>query len=167
MSTFPTCQTADPPVPTQIAGDDTTALESVLKADVWRDHLLREEASLNARLAALDTDASKATDDARDELDARLSDVHARLADMDAASGPARAAALLAGLGFSESDQQRPTKSFSGGWRMRLALARALFVKPALLLLDEPSNHSECSCICSMKCASHHLNSRLERACVA
>lgn len=109
---------------------------------MWRDHLLREEASLNARMAALDSDASKALDEARDELDVRLSDVHARLADMDAASGPARAAALLAGLGFNEADQQRPTKSFSGGWRMRLALARALFVKPALLLLDEPSNHS-------------------------
>lgn len=48
---------------------------------------------------------------------------------MEAESGPARAAALLAGLGFTESDQSRPTKSFSGGWRMRLALARALFVK--------------------------------------
>ena len=48
---------------------------------------------------------------------------------MDAESGPARAAALLAGLGFSEADQSKPTKSFSGGWRMRLALARALFVK--------------------------------------
>ena len=55
--------------------------------------------------------------------------------------GKARAAALLAGLGFNEADQQRPTKSFSGGWRMRLALARALFVKPDLLMLDEPSNH--------------------------
>ncbi|KAI5885140.1 P-loop containing nucleoside triphosphate hydrolase protein [Schizophyllum commune H4-8] len=126
----------------EIVGDDTTALESVLKADVWRDSLLREEADLNARLSELDKEGDdKRFEDAREEASARLADVHARLSDMEAESGPARAASLLAGLGFSEADQQRPTKSFSGGWRMRLALARALFVKPALLLLDEPSNH--------------------------
>ncbi|KAL1688038.1 P-loop containing nucleoside triphosphate hydrolase protein [Schizophyllum commune] len=126
----------------EIVGDDTTALESVLKADVWRDSLLREEADLNARLSELDKEGDdKRFEDAREEASARLADVHARLSDMEAESGPARAASLLAGLGFNEADQQRPTKSFSGGWRMRLALARALFVKPALLLLDEPSNH--------------------------
>ncbi|KAI5834756.1 P-loop containing nucleoside triphosphate hydrolase protein [Schizophyllum commune Tattone D] len=126
----------------EIIGDDTTALESVLKADVWRDSLLREEADLNARLSELDKEGDdKRFEDAREEASARLADVHARLSDMEAESGPARAASLLAGLGFNEADQQRPTKSFSGGWRMRLALARALFVKPALLLLDEPSNH--------------------------
>ncbi|KAF7310427.1 Protein gcn20 [Mycena chlorophos] len=126
----------------EIIGDDTIAIDSVLKADVWRDHLLKEEAALNAKLAELEAEGDdKRFVDAREEASARLADVHARLSDMDAESGPARAAALLAGLGFSDADQQRPTKSFSGGWRMRLALARALFVKPALLLLDEPSNH--------------------------
>ncbi|KAI0638829.1 P-loop containing nucleoside triphosphate hydrolase protein [Trametes polyzona] len=126
----------------EIVGDDTPALESVLKADVWRDTLLREEASLNATLAELEKESDdKRFEDAREEAQTRLAEVHARLAEMEAESGPARAAALLAGLGFSEEDQKRPTKSFSGGWRMRLALARALFVKPALLLLDEPSNH--------------------------
>ncbi|KAI9065539.1 P-loop containing nucleoside triphosphate hydrolase protein [Trametes sanguinea] len=126
----------------EIVGDDTLALDSVLKADVWRDTLLREEAALNAKLAELESESDdKRFEDAREEAQTRLAEVHARLADMDAESGPARAAALLAGLGFSEEDQKRPTKSFSGGWRMRLALARALFVKPALLLLDEPSNH--------------------------
>ncbi|KAL4254534.1 ABC transporter domain-containing protein [Abortiporus biennis] len=126
----------------EIVGDDTTALESVLKADVWRDTLMREEAHLNAQLAELDKENDeKRFEDAREEAQTRLAEVHARLADMEAESGPARAAALLAGLGFSELDQGRPTKSFSGGWRMRLALARALFVKPTLLLLDEPSNH--------------------------
>lgn len=126
----------------EIIGDDTTAIDSVLKADVWRDHLLKEEAALNVKLTELEAEGDdKRFEDAREETSSRLADVHARLSDMDAESGPARAASLLAGLGFDEADQQRPTKSFSGGWRMRLALARALFVKPALLLLDEPSNH--------------------------
>ncbi|ESK98131.1 protein gcn20 [Moniliophthora roreri MCA 2997] len=126
----------------EVVGDDTIAIDSVLKADVWRDHLLKEEAMLNAKLAELEKEGDdKRFEDAREEAASRLADVHARLADMDAESGPARAAALLAGLGFDEADQKRPTKSFSGGWRMRLALARALFVKPSLLLLDEPSNH--------------------------
>ncbi|KAK0478160.1 P-loop containing nucleoside triphosphate hydrolase protein [Armillaria novae-zelandiae] len=126
----------------EIIGDDTAAIDSVLKADVWRDHLLKEEAALNAKLTELEAEGDdKRFEDAREETSSRLADVHARLSDMDAESGPARAASLLAGLGFDEADQQRPTKSFSGGWRMRLALARALFVKPALLLLDEPSNH--------------------------
>ncbi|KAI6133867.1 P-loop containing nucleoside triphosphate hydrolase protein [Pisolithus croceorrhizus] len=126
----------------EIVGDDTTALDSVLKADVWRDHLLKEEAALNAKLAELESGGDdKRIEEEKEEASSRLVEVHARLSDMDAESGPSRAAALLAGLGFSEEDQSKPTKSFSGGWRMRLALARALFVKPALLLLDEPSNH--------------------------
>ncbi|KAF5355657.1 hypothetical protein D9756_003963 [Leucocoprinus leucothites] len=124
----------------EIIGDDTTAIDSVLKADVWRDHLLKEQASLDAKLAELESAGDeKRFEDEREELSSRLAEVHARLIEMDAESGPSRAAALLAGLGFDEADQQRPTKSFSGGWRMRLALARALF--PSLLLLDEPSNH--------------------------
>ncbi|KAF8640386.1 hypothetical protein AX17_000056 [Amanita inopinata Kibby_2008] len=126
----------------EIVGDDTTAIDAVLKADVWRDHLLKEQALLDAKLAELESEGDeKRVEDLREELSSRLAEVHMRLAEMDAESGPARAAALLAGLGFDEADQQRPTKSFSGGWRMRLALARALFVKPSLLLLDEPSNH--------------------------
>ena len=140
----------------EIVGDDTTALDSVLKADVWRDILLREEAELNQKLTELEAEGDdKRFEDAREEAQTRLAEVHARLADMDAESGPARAAALLAGLGFSEADQSRPTKAFSGGWRMRLALARALFVKPALLLLDEPSNHSRAT-LFSMGVSAHH-----------
>lgn len=83
----------------QIIGDDTTAIGSVLQADVWRDHLLKEEAALNAKLAELDAEGDeKRFEDAREELSLRLSEVHTRLSDMDAASGPARAAALLAGM---------------------------------------------------------------------
>ena len=72
-------------------------MESVLKADVWRDHLLKQEVELNSKLAALEEGDDRATDDAREELSGRLGEVHSRLADMDAASGPARAALLLAG----------------------------------------------------------------------
>lgn len=76
-----------------------------------------------------------------EEASARLAEVHEKLAEMDVEGAVGRAAGLLAGLGFNEADQHRPTREFSGGWRMRLALARALFVKPDLLMLDEPSNH--------------------------
>ncbi|CAA7614699.1 ABC-F family ATP-binding cassette domain-containing protein [Magnetospirillum sp. UT-4] len=71
----------------------------------------------------------------------RLAEVHERLNAIDAHSAPARAAAILAGLGFDADAQARPVSSFSGGWRMRVALASVLFVRPDLLLLDEPTNH--------------------------
>ena len=71
----------------------------------------------------------------------RIADIYARLAEIDADRAPARASEILAGLGFSTEDLTRPMAEFSGGWRMRVALAAALFAEPDLLLLDEPTNY--------------------------
>jgi len=117
----------------EVAGDDTSALESVLECDYERSTLLSQEAKLQA---AIEKDGSKTGDALGEEL-ARVYEAM-QLAEVDKA--PARASAILSGLGFSVEKQSWPTKAFSGGWRMRLALARALFSKPDLLLLDEPTN---------------------------
>ena len=98
-----------------------TLVEIVLKADLERDALLRE------------------ADTARDPH--RIAEIQTRLVDIDAHSAPSRAAAILSGLGFSSADQARPVGEFSGGWRMRVALAATLFAAPDLLLLDEPTNY--------------------------
>ena len=106
----------------------STPFETVLEADLERAALLAEEEGL---------DHSGGDEDAMH----RISDIHDRLTAIDAHTAPARAAKILVGLGFDEDAQQRPLDSFSGGWKMRVALAALLFSQPDLLLLDEPSNH--------------------------
>ena len=102
-------------------GTDEPLIEIVLKADTERLALMAE--------------AETATDPHR------IADIQTRLADIQAHSAEARAASILAGLGFDAEAQKRPAKSFSGGWRMRVALAAVLFAEPDLLLLDEPTNY--------------------------
>lgn len=98
-----------------------TPLDTVLAADIERGALLLEA-------------------ETADEPN-RIGEIHERLNMIEAHSAPARAAKILIGLGFDEKAQQQPMDSFSGGWRMRVALAALLFSQPELLLLDEPSNH--------------------------
>jgi ATP-binding cassette subfamily F protein 3 len=102
-------------------GTEEPLIEIVLKADLERAALLAEVETT--------TDPN------------RIGEIHMRLADIDAHSAESRAATILAGLGFDDEAQRRPASSFSGGWRMRVALAAVLFSQPDLLLLDEPTNY--------------------------
>jgi ATP-binding cassette, subfamily F, member 3 len=105
----------------EVPSSSTSLLDTVLQADTERAALLAE--------------ADTATDPVR------ISDIQTRLADIDAWSAEGRASAILKGLGFDEAAQKRPCSDFSGGWRMRVALAGVLFAQPDLLLLDEPTNY--------------------------
>jgi ATP-binding cassette subfamily F protein 3 len=105
----------------EVPSSATSLLDTVLAADIER--------------AALMAEAETATDPHR------IAEVHARLADIDAWSAEGRASAILKGLGFNAEAQLRPCSDFSGGWRMRVALAGVLFAQPDYLLLDEPTNY--------------------------
>ncbi|NBT30630.1 MAG: ABC transporter ATP-binding protein, partial [Rhodobacteraceae bacterium] len=105
----------------EVPGNEVSLIDTVLKADVERDRLMAESATA--------TDPN------------RIAEIQTRLADIDAWSAEGRASSILKGLGFTDEEQKMPCSAFSGGWRMRVALAAVLFSEPDLLLLDEPTNY--------------------------
>ncbi|KAE8687201.1 ABC transporter F family member 4 [Hibiscus syriacus] len=121
----------------EVVGDDRTAIQAVVSAN---EDLVR----LREEVAALQNSSHGGEDENDlngDDTGERLAELYERLQILGSDAAEAQASKILAGLGFTKEMQGRPTRSFSGGWRMRISLARALFVQPTLLLLDEPTNH--------------------------
>jgi len=123
----------------EVDGDDTYAIDAVLAADKERLELLAEE----KRLVVLKDSNTEESVQANE----RLLEIYQRLKQICAYTAVARASAILTGLQFTEEMKKMQTKQFSGGWRMRISLARALFKNPDFLMLDEPTNHLDLNAV--------------------
>ncbi|CAJ0597057.1 unnamed protein product [Cylicocyclus nassatus] len=119
----------------EVVGDDTRVIDAVLASDSRRQAMIEKEHVLQARL-----NKENISEAEKNKWSDELSKLYAEMEHLQLDKAPARASSILFGLGFTPDEQKKPTREFSGGWRMRVALARALFVKPDLLLLDEPTN---------------------------
>ncbi|KAL6538122.1 ABC transporter F member 4 [Orobanche gracilis] len=124
----------------EVVADDKTALEAVVSANFELVNVRQEVAALQIA-ASVEGSADEDNNYEEDDAGEKLAELYEKLQLMGSDAAEAQASKILAGLGFTKEMQGRPTKSFSGGWRMRISLARALFVHPTLLLLDEPTNH--------------------------
>ena len=123
----------------EVVGDDKTALEAVVTANEELVNLRKEVVSLQTSSSV--AEGENGDDENGDDAGDKLAELYEQLHILGSDAAEAQASKILAGLGFTKDMQGRPTRSFSGGWRMRISLARALFVQPTLLLLDEPTNH--------------------------
>lgn len=117
----------------EVVADDTPAVQAVMKAD--------------KRLVRLEEELKKLEETEDDAGADRLNAINEELAQLGADKAEPKARRILAGLGFTKEMQDRPVKNFSGGWRMRVSLARALFMEPNILLLDEPTNHLDLNAV--------------------